>query len=103
MLIKMATVTHEVTVRRIGSGWNVRVFTDGKLSQEMRVFNKCDIGWAARYMLRWEDKCGNISEWSKSARKRHNRDSAHPVGRVIYPAHMENHLRNRSSDGRALD
>lgn len=78
---------HEVTVRRIGSGWNVRVLIDGVVNQEMRVFNRLDIGTAAREMLRWEDKCGNISKYADSSRNR-NKTNRKPqrldyVGKVI--------------------
>ena len=64
---------HEVTVRRIGDGWNVRVFLDGELNQEARCPRREDIGYTARSLLRWEDKCGNISQYARSARERHNR------------------------------
>ncbi len=63
---------HEVTVRRIGNGWNCRVFTNGQLNQESRVENRSEIGFACREMLRWEDKCGNISKFAMAARQRHN-------------------------------
>lgn len=64
---------HSVTVRRIGNGYNVRVFVDGVLNQEARCINKEDIGFTARSLLRWEDKCGNISAYARAARERHNR------------------------------
>lgn len=62
--------THEIRVRRIGKGWNVRLFTNGELNQEIRVYRKLDIGTAARTMLRLEDKCGNWSKFAMAARKR---------------------------------
>ena len=61
---------HEVTVRRIGDGWNVRVLLNGEVNQETRVFYRSEIGKAAREMLRMEDKCGNISAFASSARTR---------------------------------
>ena len=61
---------HQVKVRRIGKGWNVRVFTNGILNQELRVYNSQDIGVAAREMLRWEDKVGNWSKHAIEVRKR---------------------------------
>lgn len=64
---------HEVTVRRISAGWNVRVFVNGELNQEARCHRREDIGYTARSLLRWEDKCGNISQYAMSARRRHNR------------------------------
>jgi hypothetical protein len=62
--------THEVRVRRIGSGWNCRVLTNGQVNQEMRVDARADIGRACREMLRWEDKCGNVSAFASAARAR---------------------------------
>lgn len=63
-------VDHEVVVTCINGGWNVRVLTEGEVNQEIRVFERIDIGKAAREMLRWEDKCGNISKLARSARER---------------------------------
>ena len=64
---------HEVTVRCINGRYHVRVFLDGALNQEAVCESKLDIGWTARSLLRWEDKCGNISKFASSARERHNR------------------------------
>lgn len=61
---------HSVEVRRIGNGYNVRVFVNGELNQEARCSDKADISWTARNMLRWEDKCGNISAFASAARQR---------------------------------
>ncbi len=61
---------HTVTSRKIGTGWNIRVFLNGILNQEMRVYARNLIGAAARDMLRWEDKCGNISQFSSHSRHR---------------------------------
>lgn len=63
---------HAVTVRCISGRYHVRVFLDGVLNQEAVCNSKADIGWTARSLLRWEDKCGNISDFASSARKRHN-------------------------------
>ena len=65
--------THEVTVRCINGRYHVRVFLDGALNQEAVCESKLDIGWTCRSLLRWEDKCGNISDFAHSARERHNR------------------------------
>jgi MOSC domain-containing protein YiiM len=62
--------THDITVRRIGSGWNCRVLTNGQVNQEMRVDARADIGAACREMLRWEDKVGNLSAFAAAARSR---------------------------------
>ena len=61
---------HTVKATRIGDGWNVRVFLNGEVNQEVRVYAQNLIGAAARDMLRWEDKCGNISEYASKARHR---------------------------------
>lgn len=64
---------HEISVRRIGKCWHCRCLVDGVVNQEVVVYNRSDIGYACREMLRWEDKCGNISEFASAARVRHNR------------------------------
>ncbi len=64
---------HEVTVRRINGRYHVRVFLNGVLNQEAFCESKADISWTARSLLRWEDKCGNISKFASSARERQNR------------------------------
>lgn len=69
-------VSHEVKVTRIGEGWNVRVYTNGEVSQEVRVFDRSRIGIVAREMLRWEDKCGNLSQFASNARNRTGRKLA---------------------------
>lgn len=61
---------HTVKVTRIGDGYNIRVFTNGKLNQESRVYDRRWIGVEAKSMLRMEDKCGNISKYADSARFR---------------------------------
>lgn len=63
---------HEVRVQRIGNGYNVRVFVNGELNQEARCECRSKIGYTARSLLRWEDKCGNISEFASAARARLN-------------------------------
>lgn len=64
---------HEVTVRCINGRYHVRVFLNGVLNQEAVCESKADISWTARNLLRWEDKCGNISKFASSARERINR------------------------------
>ena len=68
----MSQVQHEVTVSKIGEGWNCRVFVNGDVNQEVRVFKQTHIAPACAEMLRMEDKCGNISAYAKAARKRFN-------------------------------
>lgn len=61
---------HSVKVTKIGKGWNIRVLIDGAVNQELRVYDPRDIGTAAREMLRWEDKCGNWSDYARASRER---------------------------------
>lgn len=64
---------HEVTVRNINGRYHVRVLLNGVVNQEAACESKLNIGFTARSLLRWEDKCGNISDFASSARERHNR------------------------------
>ena len=64
---------HEVTVRNINGRYHVRVLLNGMVNQEAVCESKLNIGFTARSLLRWEDKCGNISQFASSARERHNR------------------------------
>lgn len=66
----LGNVSHEVTVRHIDNRYHVRVFTDGVLNQEAYCMSTSDIGYTARSLLRWEDKCGNISAFASAARER---------------------------------
>ena len=64
---------HEVTVRKINGKYHIRILLDGVVNQEAVCEGKDNIGWTARSLLRWEDKCGNISDFAMAARKRLNR------------------------------
>ena len=70
----LGKVEHEITVRNINGEYHCRVFTNGVLNQEAVCYNKRDIGYTCRTLLRWEDKCGNISEFASAARKRLNKE-----------------------------
>lgn len=63
-------VEHDITVRKIGNGYNCRVFLNGVLNQEARCSDKNDISRTCRDLLRWEEKCGNLSKFASSARAR---------------------------------
>ena len=63
---------HEVTVRNINGKYHCRVLVNGEVNQEAVCYNKRDIGYTCRSLLRWEDKCGNISEFASAARNRLN-------------------------------
>lgn len=64
---------HEVTVRNINGRYHVRILLNGAVNQEAVCESKLNIGYTCRSLLRWEDKCGNISQFASSARERHNR------------------------------
>lgn len=49
------------------------MLTDGEINQEVSVDSRDLIGGACREMLRWEDKCGNLSAFASAARERKNR------------------------------
>jgi hypothetical protein len=66
---------HEVMVRCINGNYHVRVFIQGVVNQEAVCYSKRDIGYTARSLLRWEDKCGNISAFASAARERLNTQS----------------------------
>jgi len=66
----MGEVTHEVKVNRIGNVYHCQVFTNGVLNQEAIAKNQSEIGFVCKDLLRWEDKCGNISNFASSARRR---------------------------------
>ena len=70
--VYFSQVQHEVTVSKIGSGWNCRVFVNGEVNQEVRVFKKEHIAPTCADMLRTEDKCGNSSAYASAARERLN-------------------------------
>jgi hypothetical protein len=61
---------HEVTVRCINGKYHVRVLLNSEVNQEAVCNSKADIGYTARSLLRWEDKCGNISAFASAARAR---------------------------------
>jgi len=68
----LGRVEHTVTVRNINRKYHCRVFTNGKLNQEATCDYPDDIGYTCRSLLRWEDKCGNISAFADAARARLN-------------------------------
>ncbi len=71
----MDECNHDIKVTYLGRNrWGVRCFVNGELNQEIQVGCREDIGVAAREMLRWEDKCGNISKFASAARKRLNKE-----------------------------
>lgn len=72
--VLMGRVNHSVTVRRIGGAWHCRVFVNGVVNQEAKCWNRISIGYTCRSLLRWEDKCGNISEFATASRERLNRE-----------------------------
>jgi hypothetical protein len=76
-IMMVGECTHEIKSTRLGNGWGVRCFTNGVLNQEIRVKCQEDISVASAEMLRWEDKCGNISQQASSSRNRFNKGEKH--------------------------
>ncbi len=70
--VLLGSCEHEVTVRTINGKFHCRVFTNGILNQEAVCWDRKDIGYTCRNLLRWEDKCGNISAFAGAARERLN-------------------------------
>ena len=68
--ILLGLVKHEVTVRNINGRYHCRVFVDGELNSEGVTKHKSHIGAVCRDLLRWEDKCGNVSNYADRARHR---------------------------------
>ncbi len=66
----MGEITHKIKVTFINGGWNVRLFVNGKLTSELRVYVRRDIGVAARELLRTSDKLGEPSKYSQAMRHR---------------------------------
>lgn len=72
--VLMGEVEHEVTVRNINGNYHCRVLLNGVVNQEAVCYSKRDISYTCRSLLRWEDKCGNISKFASAARERLNKD-----------------------------
>lgn len=70
----LGNVEHEVTVRNINGNYHCRVLVNGELNQEAVCYDKSDIGYTCRNLLRWEDKCGNWSKFAGAARERLNKE-----------------------------
>ena len=70
----LGEVKHEVTVRNINGNYHCRVLVNGEVNQEAVCYSKRDITYTCRSLLRWEDKCGNWSNFASAARKRLNEE-----------------------------
>jgi hypothetical protein len=64
----------EIKVTNINGVYHIRYFVGGSLKSEYACELKEDIGFTSREMLRWQHKTGNVTEWTASARSRHNSD-----------------------------
>jgi hypothetical protein len=61
----------EIKVTNINKQYHARLYSDdGKVLDEMACKVKSSIGWICREMLRWQDKLGNVSAWTSSARNK---------------------------------
>lgn len=66
----LGEVKHQIVVTHLRNGiYGCRCYTNDVLNQEIRV-TKNLISKACRDMLRWEDKCGNLSDYANSSRHR---------------------------------
>ena len=73
----------KIKVTRINNRYHARLTQDDVILDEMACSDKQDIGWICREMLRWQDKLGNTTAWTFSARERHNSDPK-PIGKIWY-------------------
>ncbi len=76
----------DVKVTRIHTRWHARLLVNGEVRSEMACFQRMDIGWICRELLRWHDKCGGMSSFASAARHRQKRG---PYGQIWYPAQIE--------------
>lgn len=73
----------EMKITRINNKFHARLLSDtGEVLDEMACTLKADIGHICREMLRWQDKMGNTTEWTRSARERQQKST--PVGKILY-------------------
>lgn len=70
----------QVKVTNLNGEYHLRYIVDGDVVSEYACELKEDIGFAGREMLRWQHKLGNVTDWTTSARNRHNKDFS--VGKV---------------------
>jgi hypothetical protein len=70
----LGVVEHKVTVCKIKGNYHCRVLVNGEVNQEAVCYSQRDIGYTCRNLLRWEDKCGNWSEFASAARERLNKE-----------------------------
>lgn len=73
----------KIKVTLINNRYHARLTQDDNLLDEMACAEKQDIGWICREMLKWQDKLGNSTPWTVSARERHNLDPK-PTGKIWY-------------------
>ncbi len=63
--------SHEIRVTRLKNiGYGVRLFYNGELVSEDVAKTRLDIGTVARNLLRWDDKMGRPTEYSRATRHR---------------------------------
>lgn len=75
-------------VTRIGNRWHVRLYQNDEVRDEMACANRIDIKYCCRWMLRWHDKLGGMSQMADRSRHRNKplgNNSLDPLGRIWYP------------------
>ena len=73
----------KVKVARIGNRYHARYYVDGRLISEYMCNFQCDIGIMCREMLRWADKTGKSTLFTKAARQRANEDYEKIRGKIV--------------------
>jgi len=71
-VLMLGEVEHDITVKSINGKFHCRLFTNGIINQEAICYDRADISYTIRNLLRTEDKIGNYSDFATSARKRLN-------------------------------
>ena len=72
-----------IKVTRIKNNYHARLYNqDGRILDEMACKEKQDIGYICREMLRWQNKMGNVTPWTDSARRRQKQDFIGKVWKV---------------------
>ena len=70
-----------IKVTKIKDKWHARLFNNDIILDEMACSEKADIGWICRELLRWVDKLGRSTPWTKAARRRQQYSSR---GKIWY-------------------
>lgn len=70
-MVLQGNVEHSVCVTYLkGVGYAIRILVNGEVNQEEIAPNRSAIGPVIKQLLRFEDKCGNISGMASGSRHR---------------------------------